>query len=63
MTSKNTLDETSLVYRLRRRAEIRRSIPRASEQSKDRISNILEEAANEIERLQENDNRDNSVSQ
>lgn len=37
-----------LIERLRKRAEIRRSIPRGEP---DRISDILEEAANEIERL------------
>jgi hypothetical protein len=39
----------TLVERLRKRAEIRRSIPRGEP---DRISDILEEAANEIERLE-----------
>ena len=37
-----------LVARLRKRAEIRRKIPRGEP---DRISDILEEAAAEIERL------------
>ena len=37
-----------LVTRLRKRAEIRRGIPRGEP---DRISDILEEAADEIERL------------
>ncbi len=49
-----------LVYRLRKRAEIRRQIPtRKSVQDNqpDRISDLLEEAANEIERL-----RDNNIS-
>ena len=43
-----------LVYRLRKRAEIRRQITtRKSVQNNepDRISDLLEEAANEIERL------------
>jgi hypothetical protein len=43
-----------LVYRLRKRAEIRRQIPtRKSVQDNqpDRISDLLEEAASEIERL------------
>ena len=43
-----------LVYRLRKRAEIRRQIPgrKSVEEGKpDRIADILEEAANEIERL------------
>jgi hypothetical protein len=43
-----------LVYRLRKRAEIRRQIPTrksVQEGSPDRIADLLEEAANEIERL------------
>ena len=43
-----------LVYRLRKRAEIRRQIPtRKSVQDNepDRLSDLLEEAATEIERL------------
>ncbi len=43
-----------LVYRLRKRAEIRRQIPSrksVQEGKPDRIADILEEAANEIERL------------
>ena len=39
----------TLVERLRKRAEIRRNIPRGEP---DRISDILEEAAGEIERLE-----------
>jgi hypothetical protein len=49
-----------LVYRLRKRAEIRRQIPtRKSVQDNqpDRLSDLLEEAANEIEKL-----RDNNIS-
>ncbi len=45
-----------LVYRLRKRAEIRRQIPErksVQEGKPDRIADILEEAANEIERLRE----------
>ena len=45
-----------LVYRLRKRAEIRRQIPgrKSVEEGKpDRIADILEEAADEIERLRE----------
>ena len=44
-----------LVYRLRKRAEIRRQIPTrksVQEGSPDRIADLLEEAANEIERLE-----------
>ena len=43
-----------LVYRLRKRAEIRRQIAdrkSVQEGKPDRISDLLEEAANEIERL------------
>lgn len=39
----------TLVERLRKRAEIRRSIPRSEP---DRISDILEEAANRVEELE-----------
>lgn len=48
--------EESLVYRLRKRAEIRRQIPgrKSVEEGKpDRIADLLEEAADEIERLKE----------
>lgn len=43
-----------LVYRLRKRAEIRRQIPNrksVQDNQPDRISDLLEEAASEIERL------------
>lgn len=46
--------EQSLVFRLRKRAEIRRQIPgRKSVEANepDRIAALLDEAANEIERL------------
>ena len=59
MNETTPLAEQSLVYRLRRRAEIRRQIPgrkSVQEGASDRIADLLEEAANEIERLQnEND--------
>ncbi len=48
------MNENDIVYRLRKRAEIRRQIPgrKSVEEGKpDRIADILEEAANEIERL------------
>lgn len=48
------MEEQSLVYRLRKRAEIRRQIPsrKSVEEGKaDRIADLLEEAADEIERL------------
>lgn len=46
--------QQSLVYRLRKRAEIRKQIPTrksVQEGKPDRIADLLEEAANEIERL------------
>lgn len=49
------VSQQSLVYRLRKRAEIRRQIPdrlSVREGKPDRIADLLEEAANEIERLQ-----------
>jgi hypothetical protein len=49
------VSEQSLVYRLRRRAEIRRQIKdrkSVQEGAPDRIADLLEEAADEIERLQ-----------
>jgi hypothetical protein len=48
--------EQSLVFRLRKRAEIRRQIKdrkSVQEGANDRIADLLEEAANEIERLQQ----------
>jgi hypothetical protein len=48
------VSEQSLVYRLRKRAEIRRNISdrkSVQENKPDRIADLLEEAANEIERL------------
>lgn len=53
--------EQSLVFRLRKRAEIRRQIPgrkSVEEGARDRIADLLEEAANEIEKLiKENQNK------
>ena len=49
------VSEQSLVYRLRKRAEIRRQIPgrlSVTEGKPDKIANLLDEAADEIERLQ-----------
>ena len=49
--------EQSLVFRLRKRAEIRRQIQdrkSVQEGKSDRIADLLEEAANEIERLGKN---------
>lgn len=48
------MNKEDLVYRLRKRAEIRRQIPTrksVQEGAPDRIADLLEEAANEIERL------------
>lgn len=50
------MTEENLVYRLRKRAEIRRQIPTrksVQEGAADRIADLLEEAANEIERLED----------
>jgi hypothetical protein len=48
--------EQSLVFRLRKRAEIRRQIPgrlAVVENKPDRIADLLDEAANEIDKLQQ----------
>lgn len=48
--------EQSLVFRLRKRAEIRRQIPgrlAVTEGKPDKIANLLDEAAHEIEQLNE----------
>jgi hypothetical protein len=48
------VSEQSLVFRLRKRAEIRRQIQdrkSVQENKPDRIADLLEEAANEIEKL------------
>lgn len=52
------MDNQDLVYRLRERARIRRQIPgrkSVQENKPDRIADLLEEAANEIERRREID--------
>lgn len=54
METQPSNNEEDLVFRLRKRAEIRRQIPTrksVQEGKPDRIADILEEAANEIERL------------
>lgn len=54
MTKAETVDEQDLVYRLRKRAEIRRQITTrksVQEGKPDRIADLLEEAADEIDRL------------
>jgi hypothetical protein len=46
--------ENDLIYRLRKRAEIRRQIPTrksVQENQPDRIADLLEEAADELQRL------------
>ena len=48
------MNEQDLVYRLKKRAEIRRQIPgrkSVQEGAPDRIADLLEEAAREIETL------------
>jgi hypothetical protein len=58
------MNEQDLVYRLRKRAEIRRQIPdrkSVQENKPDRIADLLEEAANEIERLRANDQSPNGA--
>jgi len=50
------VSEQSLIFRLRKRAEIRRQIPgrlAVTEGKPDKIANLLDEAANEIESLQQ----------
>jgi hypothetical protein len=50
------VNENDIVYRLLKRAEIRRQIPNrrsVQEGSPDRISDLLEEAAAEIEKLRD----------
>jgi len=52
------IDQEDLVYRLRKRAEIRRQIPdrRSVKEGKpDRLADLLDEAAAEIERLRQVD--------
>jgi len=49
------VSEQSLVFRLRKRAEIRRQIPgrkSVEEGARDRIADLLEEAADHIEQLE-----------
>ena len=53
--SRLPVSEQSLVFRLRKRAEIRRQIPgrkSVEEGAPDRIADLLEEAANRIEYLE-----------
>lgn len=48
------MDENDIVYRLRKRAEIRRQIvtrKSVQERMPDRLADLMEEAANEIEKL------------
>jgi len=49
------VSQQSLIFRLRKRAEIRRQIPgrkSVEEGTRDKIADLLEEAADEIEKLQ-----------
>ena len=58
------MNDQDLVYRLRKRAEIRRQIPdrkSVQENKPDRIADLLEEAADEIERLRANDQSPNGA--
>ena len=51
------VEDQSLIFRLRTRARIRRQIPgrkSVQEGARDRIADLLEEAASEIERLRKN---------
>lgn len=53
---RSIVNEQDLVFRLRKRAEIRRQIPdrkSVMEGRPDRIADLLEEAAREIEQLRE----------
>jgi hypothetical protein len=55
----NTPNENDIVYRLRKRSEIRRQIKdrkSVQEGKPDRIADILEEAADEIEKLRKDIN-------
>lgn len=59
--SKLPVEKQSLVFRLRKRAEIRRQIPgrkSVEEGTPDRIADLLEEAADEIERLKNSKGED-----
>ena len=50
------MNEQDLIYRLRKRAEIRRQIPgrkSVQEGTTDRIADLLDEASVEIEKLRE----------
>jgi hypothetical protein len=56
----HSLNEQDLVYRLRKRAEIRRQISTrksVQEGSPDRLADLLDEAANEIEKLRDDKGR------
>ena len=53
------IDENDIVFRLRKRAEIRRQIPgrkSVQEGKADRMADLLDEAATEIENLREDIN-------
>jgi hypothetical protein len=57
MSSQDGDMKEDLVFRLRKRAEIRRQIPSrksVQENTPDRLADLLEEAANELERMNTN---------
>ena len=54
------MNENDIVYRLHKRAEIRRQIPgrkSVQEGKPDRIADLLDEAADEIKRLRKENDR------
>jgi hypothetical protein len=58
------MNDQDLVYRLLKRAEIRRQIPTrksVQEGATDRIADLLEEAANEIQTLRKQNEQPNST--
>lgn len=60
------MNEQDIVYRLKKRAEIRRQIPgrkSVEEGAPDRIADLLEEAAREIETLRKNISETNAFRQ
>lgn len=64
MQAVNEIDEYDVVYRLLKRAEIRRQIPSrksVQEGAADRLADLLEEAANEITELRIRINQANNI--
>ena len=65
MRKRKKMENEGLVFRLRKRAEIRRQIPSrksVQENKPDRIADLLEEAANKIEELENENNRNSRES-